>query len=210
MKKCRECGIELVGGKNWYPAYAKTYNYICIECNKAESRQYRLEHLEEHREYDRQYAAEHREEAKERARQWRANNRKKHRAYTKQWRKDNPEKYFQYNEAHREEQCESACQWAKDNPDRARENGRRRRARLANATIGPVNEAAIFERDGMCMYCGTTHKKLTIDHIVALDNGGPHCEDNVMAACGHCNPSKGTKPFEEWLQTQPYSIAWLF
>jgi len=86
----------------------------------------------------------------------------------------------------------------------------RRRARKNGATIGPVDEAAIYERDGyMCIYCGETHRKLTIDHIEALSNGGPHLEDNLLVACGRCNSSKGTKPFEEWLQTQPKALAWV-
>lgn len=134
--------------------------------------------------------------------------------YQHQYHRDNKEYRLECRRlrhaANREEDNERSRQWARDNPDKHREYSHRRRARENGATIGLVDEAAVFERDGMCMYCGATHKKLTIDHIMALSNGGPHSEDNTMAACGYCNRSKGTKPLAEWLQIQPYSIAWLF
>lgn len=198
---CAECGRNRLH-------YA---HGLCQPCYKRWYWREIRKHDEKRLEAGKRYAAAHREEARERARQWRVNNPEKHRVRAKQWRKDNPKRYFQYNEAHRERQAERARQWAKAHPARARENCRRRRARKRNATIKPVDEQAIFERDGhTCMYCGAIYVPLTIDHIVALNNGGSHCEDNLMLACGRCNPSKGTKPLEEWLQTQPYSIAWLF
>lgn len=165
MKKCRQCGVELMEGENWYPSLAKKNSRICIECKKAGQHQWR----EEHPDYQSSW-------------------RKRNREYVREYQR-------QYRQAHLVEH---------------RASQHRRRACENGATSGPVDEAAIFERDGMCMYCGATHKKLTLDHIVALSNGGPHCVDNVVAACGQCNRSKYTKPLEEWLRTQPYSIAWLF
>lgn len=145
--------------------------------------------------------------------------------YKRQWYEDNPEYFPQRREAnpdkvretgrrwrkaHPENYSEYKRQWNEANPDKARAMQTRRRARKNGATIGPVDEAAIYERDGyMCIYCGETHRKLTIDHIEALSNGGPHLEDNLLVACGRCNSSKGTKPFEEWLQTQPKALAWV-
>ena len=61
----------------------------------------------------------------------------------------------------------------------------------------------------MCIYCGVT-EGLTLDHIVPLVNRGTHSEDNLVVACGRCNSSKKDRPLEKWLQTQPYSIVWLF
>ena len=162
-------------------------------------------------------------------RQWREAHQEERREYQRQWAKDNPDKErehdHRYYVTHREESAANNRKWIKANPEqfrviqrrsrkahpgKKRECVRRRRARLANATIGPVDEAAIYERDGyMCLYCGAT-EDLTIDHIVPLSNDGPHCEDNLLVACGHCNSSKNARPLAAWLQTQPYSIAWLF
>ena len=154
--------------------------------------------------------------------QWR----KAHPDYQYKWCQDHPDYHRRYHNVHRERRNRRSCawheehsgyrreyhrQWREANPDKARENGRRYRARKKGATIQPVNEAAIYERDGhMCMYCGTTHNRLSIDHIVALNNGGAHAEDNLVVACRSCNSSKNATPLVEWLQTQPHSIVWLF
>ncbi len=113
--------------------------------------------------------------------------------------------------ANSEKAKEWASRWRKSNLKRDCERVQRRRARKKGATIKPVDEAAIYERDGhMCMYCGTTRRKLTIDHVVPLASGGSHREDNLVVACGSCNSSKHTSPLKDWLRTRPYSLAWLF
>ena len=183
MKKCRECGVELVEGENWYPSRAKKYDYICIECHGEHKRQYRQEHHEECVTRRRQRYEGHQEGERERSHQWR--------------------------EANPNKKRESNRQWAKANPDKVRENCRRRRARKNGVTVEPVDEAAIYERDGhMCIYCGAT-ENLELDHIVPLASGGAHCEDNLVVACLSCNRGKYTKPLEEWLQTQPKALAWV-
>jgi hypothetical protein len=69
----------------------------------------------------------------------------------------------------------------------------------ANATIGFVDEAKIYDRcHNKCVYCGET-ENLSIDHVEAISTGGPHVESNIVIACRSCNSSKGTKPVEEWL-----------
>lgn len=74
-----------------------------------------------------------------------------------------------------------------------------RRAMLAGVTVEDIDVSAIFDRDGrQCVYCGE-RENLTIDHIVPLDSGGPHCEDNLASACLRCNSSKGAKPLIVWM-----------
>jgi 5-methylcytosine-specific restriction endonuclease McrA len=74
----------------------------------------------------------------------------------------------------------------------------RHRARKRNATVPgqPVTAAAIAERfalfDG-CAYCGAD-EKLTVDHFIALNDGGLHVPSNLVGACGCCNSSKKDKP----------------
>jgi len=83
------------------------------------------------------------------------------------------------------------------------------RARKRGATVGPVDVAAVYELSGhACIYCGAT-KDLTLDHIVPLSRGGPHCQENLVVACRSCNSSKGDKPLVQWLQTQPTAVAWV-
>lgn len=47
--------------------------------------------------------------------------------------------------------------------------------------------------DYACLCCGSRDKKLTIDHIVSLKNGGLHTADNVQPLCQSCNSRKGAK-----------------
>lgn len=79
------------------------------------------------------------------------------------------------------------------------------RARLKNATIEKFLDVEIFRRDGWrCQICGaptpesrigTNHPKApTLDHVVALANGGDHARANVQCACRACNSIKADGP----------------
>ena len=220
MINCRKCGIELAEGENWWPSHAKTGRRICIECSKSRARRYRTEHPERERErsrqwkeanpeynrqwyetnpeYHRQWREAHPDKVRESNRRNRAKYREERVEYTRQWRKANPKYAHQWHAEHRAERAEQHRQWAKANPEKIREKTRRYRAMKNDATIELVDEAAIYERDKRCVYCGAT-EDLTLDHIVALTNGGPHCEDNLVVACRRCNCSKGAKSLIEWL-----------
>ena len=193
---CEKCGEER-------PHCARG---LCRQCY---NQQWDKAHRKQRREATRQYRAANLEKVRECQRQWNEANPN----YSRQYREDNWEEWAEYNrqwrEAHREELREYGRQYREDNPEKERAHSCRRRARKANATIGPVDEAAIYERDKVCIYCGSG-EDLTIDHIIALDNGGPHRQDNLVVACRSCNSSKRAKPLMAWLETQPYSVAWLF
>lgn len=84
----------------------------------------------------------------------------------------------------------------KENSHRGKQ---KHRALKLNATIGPIDEAAIYEQCGnKCTYCGSK-EKLSLDHVVALAAGGVHTQENLTVACKSCNSSKGAKPVAEWL-----------
>lgn len=54
----------------------------------------------------------------------------------------------------------------------------------------------IYERDGyVCVMCGS-NKNLTLDHILALANGGGNEEENLQTMCKTCNTRKGVKPWQ--------------
>ena len=131
------------------------------------TKRYRLTHQEEVRAYKKAYNASHRQEHTEYARQWRKEHRDRSLAITRNWRHKHPE-------ARRAAQA-------------------RRRARLRNAIIEPVNYIAIDLRDAMI--CGLCHKRiarkdLTYDHIVPLVCGGSHVESNLQVAHLSCNSAK--------------------
>ncbi len=63
------------------------------------------------------------------------------------------------------------------------------------AQVG-MTRRAVFARDGWCcVYCRGPAE--TIDHVVPRSRGGPHCWENVVAACARCNHRKGDRTLAE-------------
>jgi len=57
---------------------------------------------------------------------------------------------------------------------------------------------SIFTRDGYrCVYCGTNHLPLTIDHVIPRVRGGKDEWDNLVCCCTKCNNLKGDRTPEE-------------
>ncbi len=76
-----------------------------------------------------------------------------------------------------------------------------------------LSRRAIFARDGgRCAYCRGTAE--TIDHVLPRSRGGGHQWDNVVAACAHCNHTKGDRTPAElgWrlhvVPSAPRGVAW--
>ena len=56
----------------------------------------------------------------------------------------------------------------------------------------------VLERDrNVCHYCGGYAN--TVDHIVAIANGGTDDESNLVACCKPCNSQKATKEYFEFM-----------
>jgi 5-methylcytosine-specific restriction endonuclease McrA len=54
----------------------------------------------------------------------------------------------------------------------------------------------ILRRDGWVCQLGLPGCEVqatTVDHTIARINGGPHTQDNLVAACRHCNSAKGAR-----------------
>ncbi len=71
-------------------------------------------------------------------------------------------------------------------------NGRR----LSLAAWRPLREFILGRDNYICVYCGEGAD--CVDHIIPLVKGGTNAEDNLAAACSHCNCSKGGKLISEW------------
>jgi 5-methylcytosine-specific restriction endonuclease McrA len=96
--------------------------------------------------------------------------------------------------------CTQAASVARNIEDirlRSRLNEAERKAlKLGNPGFDPFTAAEwieLVERLGcLCTYCGVEVPlpDMTMDHIVALKNGGPHALRNITPACTGCNISK--------------------
>ncbi len=136
---------------------------------------------------------------REKAREAYYANKEKKKQAALRWRRENPEK---------------CLKWREDNADRIRAYDRERRktphgkAKSINATVRhremkkktPVALRAttaeireLLERATCCRYCRRTGLKLTVDHFMPLKRGGAHSIENLVAACGRCNSSKGAR-----------------
>lgn len=83
--------------------------------------------------------------------------------------------------------------------------GKRRRARKYKVKAEKIDYWVVYQRDGgVCYLCGElVHKKYgrgdvlsgTLDHVVALCNGGSHTYDNIRLAHLLCNSYKGSTSF---------------
>lgn len=103
--------------------------------------------------------------------------------------------------------CGDECQ-RKHHRAVAREHEHRRRARKVAAFVAPVYRQRIFERDNFtCQLClqpmamdkpAPHPQSPSIDHVIALANGGTHEPSNVQAAHWLCNAFKGDR---EWVAT---------
>lgn len=129
------------------------------------------------------------------------------RARVAKWAKENPEKatarVIKWRMVNSERNRAEIAKWKKANPDKVAVSfSKRRAAKYANTPISEMLTstewlAILAEVNGHCAYCDK-EAKLTLDHVIPLSKGGKHSKDNVVAACAHCNSSKGDRTLEEW------------
>jgi hypothetical protein len=166
---------------------------------KAAAKRYREAHREEAREYARARYHANIEQHRQKMAEWRRRNPEKMRAAQRRWHLANPEKK-------RENQLRSY----RSNLERSRENVRRRSAFRRSArrlALNPVTREAIDARFALfqncCAYCGS-RKRITIDHVLALNAGGLDEIANTVPACCHCNSSKRDRAVDKWYRSQPF------
>jgi 5-methylcytosine-specific restriction endonuclease McrA len=125
----------------------------------------------------------------------------------KRWRAKNVESRKAYMDAYREANrgaiTEQYRRWRIANAQLVTEKNQRRRARLLDAFVAPVNRDQVWERDnGCCQLCGNPIDRsiqwphplsMTIDHIRPLILGGTHEPSNVQLAHAVCNSRKGDR-----------------
>jgi 5-methylcytosine-specific restriction endonuclease McrA len=191
IKVCQRCGNE-------YQPAGPTQKY-CSECNPVVQKVLFAK-----------WYRENSEKVKVCQARWRKENPEKVSTGHARWRKENPEKisecYAKWHKENPEKKRTSDAKWKRANADRIQVYGAKRRATKYGNT--PISElltstewlAILAEASGHCHYCGK-EATLTLDHVIPVSKGGRHSKDNVVAACGHCNYSKGNKTLEEWGRT---------
>lgn len=83
--------------------------------------------------------------------------------------------------------------WKINNPERAQNHCRIRRARKKNAMVEFFNTEQVIEKYGnVCFYCLNNDFE-HLDHYIPLSKGGNHTLENVRPACQKCNNKKYNK-----------------
>ena len=128
-----------------------------------------------------------------------ANCRRCEKQYSKQYREENKEQIAEYQKQYREE-----------NPHILFNANNRRRNKEENQGNGVSKEQwleMMIFFDFKCAYSGeklSSKKVRTVDHIVALDNGGLNEVWNCVPMYRNYNTSKHTKDMEQWYRRQEY------
>ena len=198
--KCKKCKrkydeIHYEENKEYYKEHSRNYyeehreHYLELnekyrEEHKEEILEYSRDYYEEHREHYEEYRKENKEKYQEKHRQYYQENKAYYKEYRKQHYINNPHMYFNYNN--------------------------KRRQLEENQGNGVTNEQ-LHEMhkffNGECAYSGIKLKKgvnKSIDHIVALDNGGLNEIWNCVPMIKSYNSSKGTRDMIEWYKQQEY------
>lgn len=63
----------------------------------------------------------------------------------------------------------------------------------------------IFERDKVCVYCGSSNK-FELDHIIPLSKQGSCLFENYVLSCEKCNRSKNNRDVFEWCKIQGIQV----
>lgn len=168
-KVCKKCGkFKFVFEFHKNPKTRDGYYGACKSCCANYQKSYRQRNHETLSESKRDYREENREsvQAKKKA----------------------------YCETHREKESLRSVLWQKLNPKKVQEKSKLRRFR-SRANGGAVSKEQWQELCRMfgdrCACCGE-RRKLEMDHIVPVVNGGGGDVNNVQPLCRSCNASKNS------------------
>jgi hypothetical protein len=172
------------------------------------ARRYRVSNREALRAYARRYYQLNNFNVREAVRRYRNANQDKAAECIARWRTNNLAKVRNYRRA-----------WKENNPNKLRELSRRRNAwkRAARRqSLHPVTRAQIDARFALwsnhCAFCGVDasdprnhgRDRLTVEHVLALTEGGLDEASNIIPACTACNSSKRNSPVEDWYRQQQF------
>ena len=194
--QCKECESKYKkqwdeNNKEYHKEYYKNNKEYIKECNKQwreNNKEYKKQWDENNKEYIKQYNKQWRENNHGYNKEWKENNKKHIKEYNKQWYEDNKEYHKEYYK-----------KWNENNPEKSFNIRNKRRSKEENQGRG-INELQWNECykwfNWKCAYSGEKLQKnkstygRTLDHIVALDNGGLNEPWNIVPMRKGYNSSK--------------------
>ena len=192
MRKCSKCG-EILHISRFHKDKNGKYKTRpdCKECS---------------RKYQKEYNKNNKEKISKRQKIWYEENKD-------DILKRSKERYEKNKDSILEKQKEYNKKWAKNNPEKILNRNNKRRNKEENQGNGITKEQWLEMMnffDWKCAYSGekmknnkSTHGR-TVDHIIALDNGGENEPWNIIPMKKGYNTSKHTKNMLEWYLEQPF------
>ena len=177
---------------------------VCKTCCNEKSRLWRAANPEKKKQSNKNWQSRNPDKKRESQRKWEAKNFEKEKlrkradylankaernAASTEWDRANPEK----RRARKQK-------WRAANPDKVRQQYLRDSERAKQNGICYIlpKEFHRLLQSIVCFYCQKTMSKVTIDHVIPRARGGRHSIGNLVASCGSCNFSKGSKTIMEW------------
>lgn len=208
IKECKKKYSE--GNKDKINKYHKKYR----EENKNKINEYHKQYLEEHaekrQEIQKKYGNKNRDKINEYYKNYSEENKDKINERQKKWREENIDDLLEHEKKYREKNVdkikESSKKWKSENKDKTNIYTQRRRARkLVLPSTFTLKEWGKCKThfDNKCCYCGE-ELPLTMEHFIAVDNGGGYVKSNIICACGSCNYSKNNKEFHSWYKSYKF------
>jgi 5-methylcytosine-specific restriction endonuclease McrA len=134
---------------------------------------------------------------------WLAENPGKNTLYTKRWISKQDGYHRTWYAANSDKRRQAASEYKKANRHLGRVQEHNRRARVNNAegfhTADDIAEITARQK-GRCACC-KKRRKLTVDHIIALINGGSNWPRNIQMLCKSCNSKKSRRDPVEFMQS---------
>ena len=206
--QCKKCEKEYnkeyrENNKEYFKEYFKEYSKEYYENNKEHLKEYSKEYRENNKEHLKEYREYKKEYKKEYNKEYRENNKEHLKEYSKEYRENNKEHLKEYNKIYR-----------KNNPQVDFNYNNKRRNRLENRGRGIDKiqwKKMMLYFDFKCAYSGEkmeenkTENGRTVDHIIALDNGGLNEPWNCVPMLKSYNSSKNKRvDVINWYLEQEY------
>lgn len=196
-RRWREANKEkhLENGRAWRRANRLRHHELTRKWKEANPERVKLT--------ERAYKIKNADKQKQQNQLWRDANRTRIRETSRAYRDANRERIKSQPSSNPERKRELLRRLRAKYPDRYRAHCQKRRALIAGVGGRGITEqdmqAMIYCQMGLCAYCERDGQKLTLDHIIPLDQKGLHDPDNACMCCGVCNSSKGNRTPDQWV-----------